>query len=314
MQENDKLKISCIVNPRSARNKWQRRKKLRSFLLKNLPGETIDIQGGKRDTIETTKKKCIHHDIIVAVGGDGTVADVIQGIVESGRGKEIFLGLIPFGSGNAFRKSLHIPKYVKKALNVLKKGNIITIDLIDVDGKAATFVSVGATAKVTQEKLQHKAQGLLGHLLASRIMFTLPSNDLEIELIEGTNNAGECFESKVLHLKAFDCIIGKTNHFGYNWKIAPKAMIDDGFLDITFFEITGLKYFLYFPLIYFGIFQKRQKHFKARKMTIKGQHLPVQYNGEFLGVKDEIELEVLPQALNVLSPKVGKREGSRLNI
>ena len=299
--------ISCIVNPHAARNKWQRRKKLRSYLQKNLPSLIIDYQGTKEETIEIAKRQSLVHKIIVVAGGDGTVADVIQGIIEARREKDIILGIVPFGSGNAFRKSLGIPNSVKKAIKLLNEGETREIDLIDIEGKAAGIASIGATAEVTHKKLQHNIQGLLGHILASRILLTLPKKEQQIELFDGISDNGEHFDKKALKLSLFECVVGKTNYFGYSWKVAPKAKIDDGFLDITLFEINGLKYLLFFPLMYFGLYQKTQKHFKARKMIIQGQDLPVQYNGEFLGIRDKIEFRVLPRALKIISPRKSKQ-------
>lgn len=298
-------KASSIINPQAANRKWLRRKRLRSYIQNNMPCQIIEIQGSKEDTIEKTKKLSLKHNIIVAVGGDGTVADVIQGIIEARREKNITLGILPFGSGNAFRKSLGIPKNMKKAIKLLSEGKSHKIDLICTEGRAGGFASVGATAKVTQVKYQHSIQGLLGHLLASRVLFTLSRKDLEIELIDGMDDSGQHFDKKIFNIRIFDCVVGKTNHFGYSWKVAPRAKIDDGFLDITFFETSGLKYLLCFPLIYFGLYQKTQKHFKARKMTIRGQNLPIQQNGEFLGLKDKIEFKVLPKTLKIISPNKG---------
>jgi len=301
-KKNSDNKIICIVNPSAARNKWKRRNKLRKYLQKNLPGKLVDIQSGKEDTIEIARKHSFEQNIIVAVGGDGTIADVLQGIIDSGRENQATLGLVPFGSGNAFRKSLGIPKNVKKAITILSRGKCQDIDLIDVEGMVAGIASIGATAKVTQMKLQHSIPGLFGHLLASRFLVNYPRREHEIELIDGIDDKGDHFDKKILKLQLFDCVVGKTKYFGYSWKAAPKAKIDDGYLDITFFETSGVKYLMLFPFIFFGILQKRQTHFKARKMTIRGENLPVQYNGEFLGVKNKFEFTVLPQALKVITP------------
>jgi diacylglycerol kinase family enzyme len=294
-------KTFCIVNPSAARSKWKRRSKLRNYLQKNLPGEIVDIQGDKELTVELARKVCPGRQTIVVVGGDGTVADAIQGIIASGQAKEVRLAIIPLGSGNAFRKSLGIPKNVKKALRILAEGKTREIDLIEVEGRLAGFASVGATACVTQEKLRHNVQSLAGHLLASRILFTLPKKEVEIELFDGKSDV-ECFDQKTLKPRLFDCVVGKTNYFGYGWKVAPKAKLDDGYLDITLLEMSGPKYVLFFPLIYYGLFQRRQKHFKVKKMVIRGKDLALQYNGEFLGVKNEFEFRVLPRALKVVCP------------
>ncbi|MGD8535246.1 MAG: diacylglycerol kinase family protein [Candidatus Aminicenantes bacterium] len=291
----------CIVNPTAARNKWKRRKRLRENIKNKLQCKIIDIYLEKENIIETARKQSLERKIIVAAGGDGTIAHIIQGIIDSGRADEIRLGIITFGSGNAFRKSLGIPKNPKKAMKVLFKGEARKIDLIDIEGKMAGFASVGATAEVSQKKLQHKIPGLLGHLLASRIMVNLPKNEYEIELFDGVTDNGEHFEKKSLNVRLFECVIGKTRYFGYSWKAAPQARIDDGYLDITLFETGWLKYLIIFPLNYLGLFQKTQKHFKAKKLVIRGEDLPVQYNGEFLDHKDEITFKVRQQVLKVIS-------------
>jgi diacylglycerol kinase (ATP) len=293
--------VTCIVNPIAARNKWKRRKRLREYIKKSLQCEIIDIYLEKENIIETARKQSLERKIIVAAGGDGTIAHIIQGVIDSGRADETCLGIITFGSGNAFRKSLGIPKNAKRALKIIFKGKTRKIDLIDIEGKMAGFASIGATARVSQKKIQHKIHGLLGHLLASRIMVNLPRNDYEIDLYDGVTDRGEHFEKKSLNLRLFECVVGKTRYFGYSWKAAPQARIDDGYLDITLFETGWLKYLISFPLNYLGLFQRTQKHFKAKKLVIRGKDLPVQYNGEFLDQKDEITFKIRQQALNIIS-------------
>lgn len=295
-------KITCVINPYAANKKWQRNVLLRKYLQKNLPGKIIDDPEDKTYTVETVKKLCKDNDIIVAAGGDGTIADVIQGIMDSGRMKDVALGIVPFGSGNAFITSLGIPRNIARAIKVINEGKTRKIDLIDIEGKAAAFASVGATAQVLVEKLQHNIPGFFGHLLASRIMLKLASMEQEIEIYDGIDDAGNNFDHITLRLKVFDCVLGKASHFGYNWKVSPEAVIDDGYIDITLFEIPGWKYWLFFPSIYFGTFQKTQKHFKAKRIVLKGQDLPVQYNGELLGIKDRVEMRILPCALKIVSP------------
>ena len=138
-----------------------------------------------------------------------------------------------------------------------------------------------------------------------RCLFTVKTPS--IELSQALDDKGAHFDRKHLKLKVFDGFIGKSKHFGYGWKIAPKAELDDGYIDMTFFEISNLKFLLFFPGIYFGTFQKTQKHFKAKKIIIKGKRLPVQYNGELLGKTDRVEISIFPKALKVFTP-LGKRK------
>jgi diacylglycerol kinase family enzyme len=302
------LKISCIVNPQAANRKWVRRKRIRQFLKNKFRSGIINFKESKEQTIELAKKLSQDHNILVAVGGDGTIADVIQGVIDAGKQKDVIVGILPLGSGNAFRKSLRIPKNVRKALQVISDAHTRKIDLISIEGKVAGFASIGATARVTQEKLKRKIPGLFGHLWAGRIILALAKKEMEIDLFNGYDDGGESFEEKKLTLRLWDCVIGKTNYFGYSWRIAPLAKIDDSLLDITLFETSRIKYLLFFPFIYLGLYQRSQKHFKARKMIIRGNRLPVQYNGEFLAEKEEVQVKVLPQVLDVIASKKIKGE------
>ena len=129
------------------------------------------------------------------------------------------------------------------------------------------------------------------------------TKEQEAELFDGIDDNGNFFDHRILNLKVFDVYIGKSSHFGYGWKMAPHAKIDDGYIDITFFEISSSKFLLYFPSIYFGTFQKTQKHFKAKRIILKGNNLPVQYNGELLGKRDTVDLKILPRVLKIISPR-----------
>ncbi|MBN2264975.1 MAG: acylglycerol kinase family protein, partial [Candidatus Aminicenantes bacterium] len=99
------LKTACLINPRAANSKWTRRRLLRTYLQRKLPGEIYDGLGDTRTTVEKAAIASRGADVIVAMGGDGTIADTLQGIFEAGRQGEVLFGVIPFGSGNAFRKA-----------------------------------------------------------------------------------------------------------------------------------------------------------------------------------------------------------------
>lgn len=307
----DDRNVACIVNPRAAAKKWKRNTLIQSYLREMLPWPIVDSHQDKKFTIKKAREFSRDHDVIITAGGDGTIADVIQGIMDSGRSAHIALGIIPLGSGNAFRKSLGIPKPVSRALKVLAEAEVRDIDLMDIDGTAAAFASIGATAEITQEKINHEIPGFAGHVLASKILPTLPKKHVEVELSDGLGDRKKAFDKKRLELEVLDTIVTKTSHFGYSWKIAPRAVVDDGYLDITFFEITGAQYMLNFARIYNGTFQKTQRHFKAREAVFRGDGLAVQYHGELLGRRSEIRIKVLPKALKVIAPVKDSGSGDR---
>jgi diacylglycerol kinase (ATP) len=236
------------------------------------------------------------------MGGDGTLSDVMEGIRDAGRLGDVVMGIIPLGSGNALRSSLAIPKQIRRAVRVLRTGVAKPIDLIEIDGHIANLVSIGATAKATFKKSLATIPGLLGHTLASRTMFTYSRKLTDIELFDGRDDRNRTFTHRSLRLKLYDCIINKANYFGYNWLIAPKAKLDDGYLDVTLFDIRAYSYLVYYPLIYLGHYQKILKHYKAKRMIVRGAELHIQYNGEVIPSRDAVEIKVLPKALRVLAP------------
>ncbi|HSA96985.1 MAG TPA: hypothetical protein VLJ16_13105, partial [Acidobacteriota bacterium] len=118
---------------------------------------------------------------------------------------------------------------------------------------------------------------------------------------DGFDAAGP-FEKKTVMSSFFDCIVAKTSYFGYSWRIAPRAVVDDGYLDVTLFELKPVKYAFLFPLIYFGLYQRKMRHFKAKRVVISGRDLPLQYNGEVLSDRDRVEFRVLPKAIRMVTP------------
>jgi diacylglycerol kinase (ATP) len=293
---------ACIINPSAAKRKWLRRKRLKCFLAENLPGQKFDNLSDKENTIALVTRLAALHPVIIALGGDGTIADVMQGIRQAHRENDVVLGIVPLGSGNAFRKSLAIPKNVRKAVRVLLEGQPTAVSLMDIEGYISGFSSIGATALVTDAKLRHRIKGFWGHVLSGGALLTLPLWEVEAELEDGLDDRGHHFDKKTLKLHVLDVVVAKSNYFGYSFRIAPHATLDDEYLDITFFEMSALRYAMLLPLTFFGLSQRRLKHFKAKRLVLKGKDLPVQYHGEFLGIRDRVEVRAVPQAVRVICP------------
>ncbi len=293
---------ACIINPKAAQKKWRRRKRLKRYIDCELPGEKFDALADKGGMVALVRKISPAFSTIIALGGDGTIADVLQGIRAAGREKDVVLGIVPLGSGNAFRKSLAIPKDVRKAVRILYEGEPREVNLMEIEGYLCGFSSVGATARASDEAMRRKTKGFWGHFLAGLGLISRPLWEVDIELTDGIDETGQTFNRKSLKLKIFDCVVAKSNYFGYSWRIAPRASLDDDFLDITFYEMPGWRYALLLPLTYFGISRRQLKSYKARKLVLRGRGLPVQYHGEYLGTRDRVEVRALPRAIRIIAP------------
>ena len=294
---------ACIINPEAAQKKWLRRKTLKKVLAQELPGQKFDVLLGKESMIALVRKISPAFSTIIALGGDGTIADVLQGIREAGREKEVLLGIVPLGSGNAFRKSLDIPKNIRRAVRVIQHGEPRQVSLMEIEGFVSGFSSIGATAEASNEKHRRKVKGFWGHALAGLGLLSQPLWEVEAELEDGLDEKGMSFERKRLKLRILDCVVAKSNYFGYSFRIAPRASLEDEYLDVTFFEMSVWKYALLLPLTYFGLSQRRLKNFKAKKLVLKGKDLPVQYHGEYLQKRDRVEVKVIPQAIRIIAPR-----------
>jgi diacylglycerol kinase family enzyme len=294
---------ACIINPEAAQKKWLRRKTLKKILARELPGQKFDVLVSKESMIALVRKISPAFSTIIALGGDGTIADVLQGIREAGREKEVLLGIVPLGSGNAFRKSLGIPKNIRRAVRVIQDGEPRQVSLMEIEGFVSGFSSIGATAEASNEKFRRKVKGFWGHALAGLGLLSHPLWDVEVELEDGLDEKGARFDRKRLKLKILDCVVAKSNYFGYSFRIAPLASLEDEYLDVTFYEMSGWRYALLLPLTYFGLSQRRLKNFKAKRLVLRGKDLPVQYHGEYLGTRDRVEVKVIPQAIRVIAPR-----------
>jgi diacylglycerol kinase (ATP) len=293
---------ACIINPNAAQRKWLRRSRIKNFLARNLPGQKFDSIGDKENTIALARRLAAIHPAIVVLGGDGTIADVMQGIREARREKEVTLGIVPLGSGNAFRKSLAIPKNVRRAVRILCEGEPRLLNLMEIEGYISGFSSIGASALVTDAKLRHTVEGFWGHVLSGAALINIPLWEVEAEMEDGLDDLGRPFEKKTVSLRVLDVVVAKSNYFGYSFRIAPLASLSDDYLDITFFDMSGPRYAALLPLTYFGLSQRRFQHFKAKRLILHGKDLPVQYHGEFLGIRDRVEVRVVPQAIRVITP------------
>lgn len=309
--KQEEKRIICLINPLAANKRWKRRRRLRRELITRLPGKCFDTPSTKEETVKMARELSAEADMMVAVGGDGTIADVLQGIFEAGNNDRLVFGIIPFGSGNAFRISLGLPRNPFKAIKFLLNGDLLKIDLIMVEDRVAGFASVGSTAAVTGEKLRHSIPGLLGHLLAARKLICYRRTEKTLKLYNGLDDRGEPFDFLEIKSKFLDCVVGNINYFGYRWLVAPDARLNDGYLDIILFEMPSLVYILLFPLIYFGLLQKKLRHFKARELVIEGDRLDVQYNGEYLGAQNSVHFKILPGALKVMG---NRRKAARFMV
>ena len=258
-----KKKMLVIVNPRSGVG---RQKRIEQLLATNLNLDMYDY------TIQYTEH--IHHgtdlaregamkgyDIITAVGGDGSVNDVITGM----HGSDATLGIIPCGSGNGLARCMKIPTTPALAIRVLNQNNPGTIDTIILNDKfyIASIAGVGFDAYIARLMKAAKMRGFSAYLnLILREYPTYESKDYKL-VIDG----------KEITRKAWFTTFANSNQFGYNAAIAPQAKLDDGLIDISIVDKIPIEHLpVTGPLVYANHFELSQhvEMFKAHEVWVSG--------------------------------------------
>ncbi len=288
-------KVLFIINPRSG---VDRVKALQSLIDQHLDRNkyTYEIaytQYAKHGTELARNSAAEGVHIIVAVGGDGSVNDVIAGI----HGTDATLAIIPKGSGNGLARSLDIPLDPAKALALINKGNQATIDLGKADGRI--FVSnagVGFDALVARKFAKSNRRGMaIYSWIVTKYLWMYKEWKWNIEV-----------DGVPMQEKAFILTVANAAQFGYNFKIAPLADLQDGLFDIVIIKkypkILGALIAL---RAFNGTLMKSKYvlHFKGKKVTISHPKLSLlQMDGDVHPCSNEVNIEMIKAGLNILVP------------
>ena len=158
-----KKKMLFIVNPLSGKGKVRERLLgILDIFIKNGYEVTVHVTQKRGDAMNVARERDDSYDRIVCSGGDGTLDEVVTGVVQSDRRIEI--GYIPAGSTNDFANSLRLPKSMKRSAEVAVKGNVFPCD-IGVFNKSV-FVYVAAFGMFTEVSYatDQSLKNALGHM------------------------------------------------------------------------------------------------------------------------------------------------------
>ena len=241
-------------------------------------------------------------DIVVAIGGDGTINEIARSLVHT----ETALGIIPCGSGNGLTRHLRIPMEPKAAIDILNQDNRLCIDYGKINNiPFFCTCGVGFDAFVSLKFADSGKRGLLTYLENTlHESLTYQPETYEIENEEGT-----------VKYKAWMIACGNASQYGNNAYIAPQASLTDGLMDVTIMEPFTV---LDVPSLSFQLFNKtidqnsRVKTMRAKKIKIHRQKDGVMhFDGDPLMAGKELEVEIIPSGLYVMaSPKKKAKEES----
>jgi len=289
-----KKKVCFIVNPISGIGKQKKIEKLikRNLDRKQFSYEVIYTKRPKHATELSRQAVLNGAHVIVAVGGDGSVNEVAQGMI----GSNVALAVIPTGSGNGFARHFDIPTRPAEAIKVINRMHDQWIDTVKINQESYLGVAgIGFDADVSRAFSNLGKRGPASYL---RVIFNeLPHyKPKEYHLI---------IDGKPYVEKAFLICFANTQQYGNNAFIAPNAKIDDGYLDVIIWKEFPPSAT---PKLIHDLFTKQledskyTKTFRCQEVVLKKPMQTVHIDGEPMDFDDDVYIRILPSSLKILTP------------
>jgi len=302
--------MKLIVNPAAANGGVGKRwPQIHDFLrsqgadfdaeLTKAPGHAIELA---RQAMEKGYK------IIVAVGGDGTVNEVINGLVVEGTtGADVALGMIPYGVGTDLARTLGIPRDYKEACKLLLRGERRTVDLGQItcihEGREITRYFINAAglgfdaevAELTNRLSKLKALGGTIPYVISVLITLVTYRNKRMDIT---------FDGRNLKARVNLAMVCNGQYLAGGMHMAPHASLDDGSFDLIIVGDFGkLELVATFPRVYKGTHlthPKVDEYRDVKKVRIESQERAlIQAEGEIVG-EAPATFRIIPHALQVL--------------
>jgi diacylglycerol kinase (ATP) len=293
-------KFLVFINPISgAKNKEAAKATVEKVLQENklyyevLPTEKEGKYIYLKNKIETDKIT----DIIIC-GGDGSVNQVGAHLV----GINVNIGIIPLGSGNGLAFTAGIAASPQKAMQTILDGKAKQIDAFKINNDfSCHLIGVGFDAEVAHQFAVHPSRGGATYVkLVLKNYFKAKPFPFQIKI-----------EDRIINTEAFFVCVANSNQFGNKIKIAPKASLSDGLLDVVIVNKTN-KVNVFLKMMRqliagkvkpvaekYGIVQ----YYQTKKISITNtEKAPLHIDGEPYKTNTHFEIEIIENALSLLMP------------
>lgn len=290
------MKIWYIVNPKSGTGKQQKAIDAIKSYADHQNQNEIFVTQYKSHASELAQKALIENvDIIVSVGGDGTLNEISRVIVNN----NIALGIIPIGSGNGLAHHLKIPFNLQKAIELINRAKIEKIDTFTINNKRAVSIAgLGYDAFVAYKYDKSVKRGFLPYFsLAVQNFFKFKTEKYILTT-----------KKERLETSAFLITIANSSQWGYNTKIAPKAQVNDGMLNISILKKPNiLRAILLAPKLFLGKIDKTKimTSIECTQLDIERadkEKFYLHIDGEKEEQIDKIEIKCDIASLNIVVP------------
>ncbi len=289
------MNVSLVVNPIAGNKAYKSIKKLES-LLRGKVSLTTFVTENKGDAFDFAKEQKDSGRIIVA-GGDGTVNEVINGILSSNNAdiKNASIAIVPLGTANVMAKELGIPEEIEKALELSLQGTPKRISLGRINGK---YFSLMAGIGFDGETVLGVKSGLFKKVLGKGAY-----------VLSGLNTLMKYHPPRITlktmkeETSGYTAVISNARCYGGKFYLTPDASITEPVLDICLFRNNTRRGI---ARLISGVLRNRHlndsdvSHFKASEIEISSPGIVhVQIDGDYFGTLP-VKIETVKDALNLI--------------
>jgi YegS/Rv2252/BmrU family lipid kinase len=245
------------------------------------------------------------HAVIVAVGGDGTIHDILCGLYNI---NTITFGVIPSGSGNDFARGMNISMSTEDAVRaVLAPRRYVQMDvgtIKDTNFRFGVSCGIGYDASVCHEALESPIKDFLNRIglgqltysvIALKQIFMYPPCAMTIDLDDGRH---------LQYKKAYCAAVMNQPYEGGGLKMVPSARSSDGYLDVMVVaDVSRFKIFTMLPTAFWGMHThlKGLDFLHCRELHIHTKRkCPIHLDGESGGISNELHVALVPERLRVI--------------
>ncbi len=285
-----------VINPMSRMGKGLRKS---LWVIAHLVLRRVDFEAVLTKTAGHAEKIVAEYqgniDVVVAIGGDGTIQEVINGIMK--RRQKPALAAFPAGRGNDFCYLTGIKRSKRKALKAMLSDHERSVDLLKIDGRyASNVVGLGYDASVQEKAQNHKYFPVTRYIITALILIFKhpPRLNMRIE------HAGGTWEGEFLIT-----VVGHTRKYARQIRMFPGLKMDGGVMKVAAFRPSStLMAICVLALAGIGQCTKVPQCLKTETPWVEitpGQTTKAQYDGElfYVGQDQTIRIELVPAALRV---------------
>lgn len=292
-----KRKVMFVINPHAGKGKTGKSINQIIDLIgahsKDFSHEVLVTTDAEEATKHAKDGANNNFDTIVAVGGDGTIHEVCQGIIDT----KASLGVIPCGSGNDFIKNFDFVKNnIKKSIDLISqnKKKLIDVGIVNNEKCFINSAGLGFDAKIALDKQRSSSKNYFLDVVKNLFSY----KPIKTKIIT---------EDFSIHGKILLCEIGNGKFAGGQFALTPNAIMDDGYLDVCL--MFSLKFFDRFKLLSKvmskkHIYDDKVTMLKVKQIDFESDKIDfIHCDGEIYNIKNgRVSISIKEKNISIIIP------------